>query len=116
MVPPEPLLLANRAWGAESGENMAAWKREVKAKAFAHEAKRAKEAREERRLAVQAKVVNTQRAQAVKLAATKAELDDNLTAHASGGAKRAYLKEQHGGHMFRASAISLSHQNRFRFP
>ena len=42
----------------------------------------------------------------MKLAATKAELDNNLTAYASGAAKEAYLKEQHGGHMVRASAIN----------
>jgi hypothetical protein len=107
---PEPLLLAIRGWGAESGEYMASWEREDKAKALAHEAKRVEGNREERRLAVQAKVVKTQRAQAVTLASTKAVLADNLTAHASGGAKEAYLKEQHGGHMVRASAVN------YRFP
>ena len=49
----------------------------------------------------------TQRAQAVVLAATKVELDDHLTAYQSGGAKEAYLKEQHGGHMVRAAAVSF---------
>ena len=96
---PEPLSLAIRGWGVESGEYMAAWEREDKAKALKHEAMRVEETREERRLAVAAKNVKTQRAQAVVLAATKVELDDHLTAYQSGGAKEAYLKEQYGGHM-----------------
>ena len=94
----------------ESGEYMAAWEREDKAKALKHEAKRVEETREERRLAVAAKNVKTQRAQAVVLAATKVELDDHLTAYQSGGAKEAYLKEQYGGHMVRAAAVS------YKFP
>ena len=77
-----------RRWGVESGEYMAAWEREDKAKALKREAKRVEETREERRLAVAAKNVKTQRAQAVVLAATKVELD-HRTAYQSGGAKEA---------------------------
>ena len=59
---PAPLILALRGWGVESGEYMAAWEREDKAKALKHEAKRVEETREERRLAVAANNVKTQRA------------------------------------------------------
>ena len=96
---PEPLSRAIRRWGAESGEYMAAWEKENKAKALKHEAKRVEETREERRVAVAAKKAKTQRAQAVTLTATKEELSDHLTAYQSGGAKEAYLKEQYSGHM-----------------
>ena len=71
---------------------MASWEREDKARALVQEAKRVEGPREERRLAVQAKVVKTQRVRAVR-----AVLADSLTAHTSGGAEGAYLKEQHGG-------------------
>ena len=59
------------------------------------------------RLAVEAKVAKTQRAKAVELAPTTAELADHLEAYESGTAKVAYLKEQHSGYMARASASSL---------
>ena len=109
---PEPLSLAIRGWGSESGEYMGAWEKEDKAKALKHEAKRVEETREERRVAVAAKKAKTQRAQAVTLAATKAELADHLTAFQSGCAKETYLKEQHGGRMVRAAAVSY----KFPFP
>ena len=72
--------------------------------------KRAEEARLERRLAVGAKVAKTQRARAVELAPTTAELAGNLEAYESNGAKAAYLKEQHSGYVARAST------RRYKFP
>ena len=63
-------------------------------------------------MAVAAKKAKTQRAQVVTLAATKAELGDHLTAFTCGGAKETYIKEQHGGRMVRAAAVSY----KFPFP
>ena len=77
---PEPLRLAIQRWGTECGGYMAGWEKEDRAKALAHEARRAEEARVEHRLAVEAKVAKTQRAKAVELAPTTAELADHLEA------------------------------------
>ena len=59
----------------------------------------AKRVEEERRRAVAAKVARTERAHAVALARTKAELAGHLTSYQPDGAKEAYPKEQNSGHM-----------------
>ena len=56
---PEPLRLAIQRWGTECGGYMAGWEKEDRAKALAHEARRAEEARVEHRLAVGARVSKT---------------------------------------------------------
>ena len=109
---PEPLRLAIQLRGSECGGYMAGWEKEDRAKASAHEVKRAEEARVEHRLAVEAKVAKTQWARAVELAPTTAELADHLEAYKSGTAKVAYLKEQHSGFMARAP----TRRCKFHFP
>ena len=87
---------------------MVAWEKGGKARALKHKAKCAEKAREERRRAVVAKKAKTERAQAAALSRMKAELAEHLTACQPGGAKEAYLKEQHSGHMVQAVATSYT--------
>jgi len=101
---PKPLRLAIQLWGTECGGYMTGWEKGDRAKALAHEVKRAEEARVENWLAVEAKVIKTQRAKSVELAPTTAELADHFEAYEPGTAKVAYLKKQHSGYMARAAA------------
>ena len=83
---------------------MAGWEKEDMDMAFAHEEKRAGEARVVNLLAVEARGGKTPRAKAAGLAPTTAQLADHPEAYVSGTAKVAYLKGQHTAYMARAPA------------